>query len=54
MEQRIESVNPERLLERGYSITWHHGKAVRDVNELKTGDEIETRLQKGVIKSKVI
>jgi exodeoxyribonuclease VII large subunit len=40
-------------LKRGYSITLHKGKAVRDPNQLQGGDEIETRLQKGTIHSVV-
>lgn len=47
LNQRVEAVNPERLLKRGYSITLHQGKSVRDPNELKHGDEIETRVEKG-------
>lgn len=47
LEQRMEAVDPKRILERGYSITLHKGKAVRSVTELKTGDHIETRLMDG-------
>ena len=53
LAQRAEAVNPERLLSRGYSITLHNGRAVRDAAALRAGDEIETRLEKGIIKSKV-
>ena len=51
--QRTEAVNPERLLKRGYSITLHKGRAVHRAEELKAGDEIETRLEHGTIKSRV-
>ena len=42
------------MLKRGYSITRINGKAVRDASQLKTGDEIETQLEKGTVKSKVV
>ena len=53
-EQKVISYDPFLLLKRGYSITLHNGKVVRDPQQLKEGDEIETRLEKGNIKSKVI
>jgi len=49
--QRIDAVDPERLLKRGYSITLHHGKSVHDPSVLKQGDEIVTKLEKGTITS---
>lgn len=51
IEQRATSLDPQLLLKRGYSITLHNGKAIRDAAALKAGDEIETRLEKGTIKS---
>lgn len=53
-EQKVISFDPSLLLKRGYSITLHNGKVVRDPHQLKEGDEIETRVEKGNIKSKVI
>ena len=47
LEQRLDAVDPKRILERGYSITLREGKAVRSVAELKAGDRIETRLKDG-------
>lgn len=52
--QRLAALNPELPLKRGYSITMHGGRAVRDAGSLKPGDEIETRLGNGTIKSQVI
>lgn len=52
--QRVLSLDPALLLSRGYSITLHNGKAVSDPRQLKEGDIIETRLEKGNIKSTVI
>ena len=50
---KLESFDPQLLLSRGYSITLHNGRAVRNPNQLKPGDEIETRLEKGTIHSVV-
>ena len=51
IELQLQGYAPQLLLRRGYSITLHNGRAVRDPNQLKTGDEIETRLEKGTIHS---
>ncbi|MBQ7420942.1 MAG: exodeoxyribonuclease VII large subunit [Prevotella sp.] len=48
---RLEGFDPQRLLKRGYSITLHNGKVVRDPKQLNKGDEIETRVEKGTLKS---
>ena len=47
----LQGFDPQLLLSRGYSITLHHGRAVRDPQELQEGDEIETRVERGKIKS---
>ena len=51
LAQRASSLDPQLLLKRGYSITTLKGKAIRNANSLKPGDEIETRLSQGTIKS---
>ena len=53
IELLLQSFDPQLLLSRGYSITLHHGRAVRDPRQLKAGDEIETRVEKGTIHSVV-
>jgi exodeoxyribonuclease VII large subunit len=53
LEQRTKALDPTLLLKRGYSITLHNGHLLRDPALLKPGDEIETRLEKGNIISKV-
>ena len=50
-EEKLKALDPQLLLKRGYSITLHNGKAVHNPLVLKAGDEIETRLEKGTIKS---
>ena len=52
-EEKMKMLDPTLLLKRGYSITLHDGKVIKDVQALKPGDEIETRLEKGAIKSTV-
>ena len=51
IELQLQGYDPQLLLRRGYSITLHNGRAVRDPQQLKAGDEIETRLEKGTIRS---
>lgn len=51
LNQRASALDPKLLLSRGYSITIHNGKAVRDAKALKSGNEIETILQHGTLKS---
>ena len=53
IELLLQSFDPQLLLSRGYSITLHNGRAVRDPQQLKAGDEIETRVEKGTIRSVV-
>ncbi|MDD7317592.1 MAG: exodeoxyribonuclease VII large subunit [Prevotella sp.] len=51
--QRVKALDPKLLLKRGYSITLHEGMIVRDASQLKSGDRIETRVEKGTILSVV-
>ena len=53
IDEKLKMLDPTLLLKRGYSITLHNGRAVRDPQTLTPGDEIETRLEKGVIKSTI-
>ena len=49
LEQRAQALDPTLLLKRGYSITLHNGKLLRDPSQVKPNEEIETRLEKGTI-----
>ena len=51
LEEKVRALDPTLLLKRGYSITLFKGKVVHDPKALQQGDEIETRLEKGTIKS---
>ena len=53
IELKLQSHDPQLQLQRGFSITLHNGRAVRDPKQLKAGDEIETRVEKGTIHSVV-
>ena len=50
---KLQGFDPQLLLSRGYSITLKDGKAVRDPKQLKAGDVLETRVDKGTIHSVV-
>lgn len=49
----IELVSPQSLLQRGYSLTLHHGRVVKSVGDLTPGDTIETLLADGTVVSRV-
>lgn len=53
LEGRAQNLDPQLLLRRGYSITLVGGKALRDPSQVKQGDKIETRLEKGTIISTI-
>ena len=54
MESKLQSDHPNRILQLGFSITRVGGKALKDVDEVKEGDEIETTLASGTFKSTII
>lgn len=53
LSRRLESLDPALLLKRGYSITLHQGRVVRHPQQLNTGDELETHVEQGIIRSVV-
>jgi exodeoxyribonuclease VII large subunit len=53
IEKNIHNMSPESVLKRGYSITLLNGRAVKNVDTLKKGDTIQTRVSGGVIESTV-
>ncbi len=54
LESKLNLLKPENVLKRGYSITLLNGKPVTSSRETGEGDILVTKLNKGVIKSKVI
>jgi exodeoxyribonuclease VII large subunit len=55
LEKRLNSLGPEQVLARGYSITTDAatGKILRDATKVKAAQKLSTRLKKGRIVSKV-
>lgn len=51
LQQRLADASPEKLLARGYSITFKNGIPVTDASQLSLGDEITTRLHQGELTS---
>ena len=52
--ERIKDLSdPDYILSKGYSITTHQGKVLKNPKSVKTDDEIITILHKGKLKSKV-
>jgi len=52
-ESSVTHFDPKNVLKKGYSITKLGGKILTDANKAKEGDELETVLHKGSVKSKV-
>jgi exodeoxyribonuclease VII large subunit len=53
LEQQVHLLDPQNILRRGYSITYHDGKPITDAAEVKNGDVIKTRLYSGNICSEI-
>ena len=53
LENYCLALHPDNVLRRGFSITRHDGKVVHSASELNTGDELETRLKDGKVRSSV-
>lgn len=54
LAQQVAAASPERLLQKGYSITWKDGKVVTSTTRLQPGDELVTQVADGTFKSRVI
>jgi len=52
-EKIITLADPERLIEKGYSLTFKDGKIVRDIGTIKRGDILLTKIKNGDILSHV-
>jgi exodeoxyribonuclease VII large subunit len=49
----LDGKNPEAILQQGYAIVRHDGKALRDAGSLAPGDRIEAQLARGSIRALV-
>jgi exodeoxyribonuclease VII large subunit len=54
LEKKNSYLDPFLILQRGYSITYHNGKAVKDPSVINPDEMIETRLAGGTLKSKTL
>jgi len=52
-EQSAKYADPENILRKGYTLTLSNGKILKDINQLKEDDIIETKFAKGSIESQV-
>jgi exodeoxyribonuclease VII large subunit len=53
LEQQVQLLDPQNILRRGYSITYHDGKPITDAARVNNGDLITTRLYKGELNSEI-
>ena len=53
-EQKNNYLNPQNVLERGFSYTVINNKIIKTSSKLKKGDTIESHFYKGKVKSKII
>ena len=51
---KIELLNPLKLLEKGYSVAKIKDKVIKDIKDVKVNDEIDIYLANGVIKTSVL
>ncbi len=52
-EQIIHYNNPEKQLKMGYSISRIKGNIIRDISQVKVGDDIDIQITNGIIQSKI-
>lgn len=54
LQMRLSNLDPQLLLQRGYSLTLHNGHFITSVSQLQKGDQMETRFSDGSVLSTVI
>ena len=47
-------LNPISILDKGYSIVKHDDKVIKQIKDIKKGDNIDITLAKGIISAKVM
>ncbi len=50
---KLELLNPIAILNKGYSVVKYNDKIIKDIKDLKNGDNINIKLHKGEIEAKV-
>jgi len=53
LEKRLDNLNPQKVLERGYSISYINGRIVQDIRAVNTEEQLLTQLANGTITSRV-
>lgn len=53
VEKNVINMSPEKVLQRGYSITMVNGKSVKHASDIREGDILHTRLAEGEVVSTV-
>lgn len=51
MEKYINVLNPQNILNKGYSITYINGKVLKSEKDIRKGDCLTTKLAEGEIRS---
>ncbi|MFH1175649.1 MAG: exodeoxyribonuclease VII large subunit [bacterium] len=54
LSQRLADINPQRQLEKGYSLIFKEGKLVKSVKKLKRGDEVDFQLKDGKAQAEIL
>jgi exodeoxyribonuclease VII large subunit len=54
LENTVLLSDPEKILQKGYSITLHNGTIIKNPDQVSPGDDLETLLHKGKIRSRII
>lgn len=54
IQEKIELVNPENILKRGYAIAFYKNRVIKDTSNLELGEQITIKLAKGIIDSIVV
>ncbi|MGQ1908449.1 exodeoxyribonuclease VII large subunit [Marinifilum sp. RC60d5] len=53
-EQSIRYLNPENILQKGYTLSLKNGKIIKDIKSLSEKDRIETRFKDGSVESEIV
>jgi exodeoxyribonuclease VII large subunit len=54
LENTLQLLNPEKVLQRGFSITSINGRILKNSDQIKNNDQIDTQLFEGTLRSKVV
>lgn len=49
LDEKIKNADPEILLKRGYSLTYHNGRVVTSKKQLNKNDQVEIHLADGIV-----